>query len=64
MTLAEQVTGGVVGKLGSGAIRDYSQNLAGELATTFGGGIHLTSDEGWQEVASQIVENVRNDKTV
>ncbi len=39
------------------------KTLAGKLATTSGAvGIHLT-DEGWQEVASQIVENVRNDKT-
>lgn len=62
MTLVEQVTGGVVGKLGSALSGITAKTLAGKLATTSGAvGIHLT-DEGWQEVASQIVENVRNDK--
>lgn len=62
MTLAEQVTGGVVGKLGSALSGMTAKTLAGKLATTSGAvGIHLT-DEGWQEVASQVVENVRNDK--
>lgn len=62
MTLAEQVTGGVVGKLGSALSGMTAKTLAGKLAATSGAvGIHLT-DEGWQEVASQVVENVRNDK--
>lgn len=62
MTLAEQVTGGVVGKLGSALSGITAKTLAGKLAATSGAvGIHLT-DEGWQEVASQVVENVRNDK--
>lgn len=62
MTLAEQVTGGVVGKLGSALSGMTTKTLAGKLAATSGAvGIHLT-DEGWQEVASQVVENVRNDK--
>lgn len=62
MTLAEQVTGGVVGKLGSALSGMTAKTLAGKLASTAGAvGIHLT-DEGWQEVASQVVENVRNDK--
>lgn len=62
MTLAEQVTGGVVGKLGSALAGMTAKTLAGKLAATSGAvGIHLT-DEGWQEVASQVVENVRNDK--
>lgn len=62
MTLAEQVTGGVVGKLGSALSGMTAKTLAGKLASTAGAvGIHFT-DEGWQEVASQVVENVRNDK--
>lgn len=62
MTMAEQVTGGVVGKLGSALSGMTAKTLAGKLASTAGAvGIHLT-DEGWQEVASQVVENVRNDK--
>ena len=62
MTMAEQVTGGVVGKLGSALSGMAAKTLAGKLASTAGAvGIHLT-DEGWQEVASQVVENVRNDK--
>ena len=62
MTLAEQVTGGVVGKLGSALSGMTTKTLAGKLAATSGAvGIHFT-DEGWQEVASQVVENVRNDK--
>ena len=62
MTMAEQVTGGVVGKLGSALSGMTAKTLAGKLAATSGAvGIHLT-DEGWQEVASQVVENVRNDK--
>lgn len=62
MTLAEQVTGGVVGKLGSALSGMTAKTLAGKLASTAGAvGIHLT-DEGWQEVASQVVENVSNDK--
>lgn len=62
MTLAEQVTGGVVGKLGSALSGMTAKTLAGKLAATSGAvGIHLT-DEGWQEVASQVVENVRNDQ--
>lgn len=62
MTLAEQVTGGVVGKLGSALSGMTAKTLAGKLAATSGAvGIHFT-DEGWQEVASQVVENVRNDK--
>ena len=62
MTLAEQATGGVVGHLGS-AIGDMTvKSLAGKLAA--GGaalGVKSTS-EGWEEVASQIVENVGNGK--
>lgn len=62
MTMAEQVTGGVVGKLGYALSGMTAKTLAGKLASTAGAvGIHLT-DEGWQEVASQVVENVRNDK--
>lgn len=62
MTMAEQVTGGVVGKLGSALSGMTAKTLAGKLASTAGAvGIHIT-DEGWQEVASQVVENVRNDK--
>lgn len=62
MTMAEQVTGGVVGKLGSALSGMTAKTLAGRLASTAGAvGIHFT-DEGWQEVASQVVENVRNDK--
>ena len=62
MTMAEQVTGGVVGKLGSALSGMTAKTLAGKLASTAGAvGIHLT-DEGWQEVASQVVENVSNDK--
>lgn len=62
MTLAEQVTGGVVGKLGSALAGMTTKTLAGKLAATSGAvGIHFT-DEGWQEVASQVVENVRNGK--
>lgn len=62
MTMAEQVTGGVVGKLGSALSGMTAKTLAGKFAATAGAvGIHFT-DEGWQEVASQVVENVRNDK--
>lgn len=62
MTMAEQVTGGVVGKLGSALSGMTAKTLAGKLASTAGAvGIHLT-DEGWQEVASQVIENVSNDK--
>lgn len=62
MTMAEQVTGGVVGKLGSALSGMTAKTLAGRLASTAGAvGIHFT-DEGWQEVASQVVENVSNDK--
>lgn len=62
MTLAEQATAGVVGKLGSQLAGMSAKTLAGRLAA--GGaavGIKAT-DEGWQEVASQIVENVSNGK--
>jgi hypothetical protein len=62
MTMAEQVTGGVVGKLGSALSGMTAKTLAGRLASTAGAvGIHFT-DEGWQEVASQVVENVSNGK--
>lgn len=62
MTIAEQVTGGVVGKLGSALSGMTAKTLAGKFAATAGAvGIHLT-DEGWQEVASQVVENVSNGK--
>ncbi len=51
MTLAEQVTGGVVGKLGSALsglqLKLSRKNLLLRLAQ----GIHLT-DNSWQEVAS------------
>lgn len=57
MTLAEQATGGVVGKLGSKLAGMSAKTLAGKIASTAGAlGIHAT-DEGWQEVSSQIVEN-------
>lgn len=62
MTLAEQATGGVVGHLGSAIGGMTVKSLAGRLAA--GGaalGIKSTS-EGWEEVASQIVENVGNGK--
>lgn len=62
MTLAEQATGGVVGHLGSAIGGMTVKSLAGRLAA--GGaalGVKSTS-EGWEEVASQIVENVGNDK--
>lgn len=62
MTLAEQAAAGVVGKLGSQLAGMSAKTLAGRLAA--GGaavGIKAT-DEGWQEVASQIVENVSNGK--
>ena len=62
MTLAEQATGGVVGHLGSAIGSMTVKSLAGRLAA--GGaalGVKSTS-EGWEEVASQIVENVGNDK--
>ena len=62
MTLAEQATGGVVGKLGSKLAGMSAKSLAGKIASTAGAlGIHAT-DEGWQEVSSQIVENVRKGK--
>lgn len=62
MTMAEQVTGGVVGKLGSALSGMTAKTLAGKFAATAGAlGIHFT-DEGWQEVASQVVENVSNGK--
>lgn len=62
MTMAEQVTGGVVGKLGSALSGITAKTLAGKFAATAGAvGIHFT-DEGWQEVASQVVENVSNGK--
>lgn len=62
MTLAEQATGGVVGKLGSKLAGMSAKTLAGKIASTAGAlGIHAT-DEGWQEVSSQIVENVSKDK--
>lgn len=62
MTLAEQATGGVVGHLGSAIGNMTVKSLAGRLAA--GGaalGVKGTS-EGWEEVASQIVENVGNGK--
>lgn len=62
MTLAEQATGGVIGHLGSAIGGMTVKSLAGRLAA--GGaalGVKSTS-EGWEEVASQIVENVGNDK--
>lgn len=62
MTLAEQATGGVVGHLGSALSGMTVKSLAGRLAA--GGaalGVKSTS-EGWEEVASQIVENVGNGK--
>ena len=62
MTLAEQATGGVVGHLGSAIGGMTVKSLAGKLAA--GGaalGVKSTS-EGWEEVASQIVENVGNGK--
>lgn len=62
MTLAEQATGGVVGHLGSAIGGMTVKSLAGRLAA--GGaalGVKGTS-EGWEEVASQIVENVGNGK--
>ena len=62
MTLAEQATGGVVGHLGSALGSMTVKSLAGKLAA--GGaalGVKSTS-EGWEEVASQIVENVGNGK--
>ena len=62
MTLAEQATGGVVGHLGSAIGSMTVKSLAGRLAA--GGaalGVKSTS-EGWEEVASQIVENVGNGK--
>lgn len=62
MTLAEQATGGVVGKLGSKLAGMSVKTLAGKIASTAGAlGIHAT-DEGWQEVSSQIVENVSKGK--
>ena len=62
MTLAEQATGGVIGKLGSKLAGMSAKTLAGKIASTAGAlGIHAT-DEGWQEVSSQIVENVSKDK--
>lgn len=62
MTLAEQATGGVVGKLGSKLAGMSAKTLAGKIASTAGAlGIHAT-DEGWQEVSSQIVENVSKGK--
>lgn len=62
MTLAEQATGGVVGKLGSKLAGISAKTLAGKIASTAGAlGIHAT-DEGWQEVSSQIVENVSKGK--
>ena len=62
MTLAEQATGGVVGKLGSKLAGMSVKTLAGKIASTAGAlGIHAT-DEGWQEVSSQIVENVNKGK--
>lgn len=62
MTLAEQATGGVVGHLGSAIGGMTVKSLAGRLVA--GGaalGVKSTS-EGWEEVASQIVENVGNGK--
>ena len=62
MTLAEQATSGVVGHLGSAIGGMTVKSLAGKLAA--GGaalGVKSTS-EGWEEVASQIVENVGNGK--
>ena len=62
MTLAEQATGGVVGHLGAALSGMTVKSLAGRLAA--GGaalGVKSTS-EGWEEVASQIVENVGNGK--
>ena len=62
MTLAEQATGGVVGKLGSKLAGMSAKSLAGKIASTAGAlGVHAT-DEGWQEVSSQIVENVSKGK--
>ena len=62
MTLAEQATGSVVGKLGSKLAGMSAKTLAGKIASTAGAlGIHAT-DEGWQEVSSQIVENVSKGK--
>ena len=62
MTLAEQATAGVVGKLGSKLTGMSAKTLAGRLAAG-GAAVGLkTTDEGWQEVASQIVENVSNGK--
>lgn len=62
MTLAEQATGGVVGKLSSKLAGMSAKSLAGKIASTAGAlGIHAT-DEGWQEVSSQIVENVSKGK--
>ena len=62
MTLAEQATGGVVGHLGSAIGSMTVKSLAGRLAA---GGVALgvkSTSEGWEEVASQIVENVGNGK--
>ena len=62
MTLAEQATGGVVGHLGSALSGMTVKSLAGRLAA---GGAALgvkSTAEGWEEVASQIVENVGNGK--
>lgn len=62
MTLAEQATAGVVGKLGSKLAGMSAKTLAGRLAAG-GAAVGLkATDEGWQEVASQIVENVSNGK--
>ena len=62
MTLAEQAAAGVVGKLGSKLAGMSAKTLAGRLAAG-GTAIGLkATDEGWQEVASQIVENVSNGK--
>ena len=62
MTLAEQAAAGVVGKLGSKLAGMSAKTLAGRLAAG-GTAIGLkATDEGWQEVASQIVDNVSNGK--
>lgn len=62
MTLAEQATGGVVGHLGSAIGGMTVKSLAGKLAAAGAAlGVKSTS-EGWEEVASQIVENVGNGK--
>lgn len=70
MTIAESVTGGLVGKLGSKAIasmtpKELANTLGKKLSNIAYGSVGLglkVSDEGLQEVASTIVENARKGK--